>query len=242
MSTNSSSTSQYVRTPAAAWILVLLLALQMLQNNSANSVVAEIFQLYLQQACITKKRTKPYSRTIMIFCMTMAGYSTRAYRFLQKAANNCLPTERTLLNYRRRVDGSPGFSAAALNMIKNKVKEMSANYKKLFISLSCDDMSIRQPVWFTGTTFYGYEDLGDGPGLNPAKHVMMIMATALNMKWKLPVGYFLLSDSFSGDKRASLIRNCIYHVNHTGAVITSLVMDNCPLNYSTFRRLKYQYV
>ena len=82
MSKNSSSTSQHVKTPAAAWILVLLLSLQMLQNNSANSVVAEIFQLYLHQACVTKKRNKPYSRTIMIFCMTMAGYSTRAYRFL----------------------------------------------------------------------------------------------------------------------------------------------------------------
>ena len=90
MSKNCSSTSQYVRTAAAAWILVLLLALQMLQNNSANSVVAEIFQLYLHKACVTKKRTKPYSRTIMIFCMTTAGYSTRAYRFLRKSANNCL--------------------------------------------------------------------------------------------------------------------------------------------------------
>ena len=87
---NSSSTSKYVRKPAAAWILVLLLALQMLQNNSANSVVAEIFQLYLHKACVTKKRTKPYSRTIMIFCMTTAGYSTCAYRFLRKSANNCL--------------------------------------------------------------------------------------------------------------------------------------------------------
>ena len=55
MSKNSSSTSKYVRKPAAAWILVLLLALQMLQNNSANSVVAEIFQLYLHKACVTKK-------------------------------------------------------------------------------------------------------------------------------------------------------------------------------------------
>ena len=61
---NSSSTSKYVRNPAAAWILVLLLALQMLQNNSANSVVADNFQLYLHQACVTKKRHQKTHKTI----------------------------------------------------------------------------------------------------------------------------------------------------------------------------------
>ena len=236
MSKNPSNIAKYQNTPLAAWILVLLLLLHILQKNSTDNVVYEIFQLYLRQVCINKKRTNPYSRTIMIFCLTIASYSTRAYNFLREVAHNCLPTVGTLLTYRRRVDGSPGFSVSALNMLRNKVKEMLTKSKKLFISLSCDDMSIRQHVWFTGTTFYGYEDLGEGPGLKPAKHVMMIMATALNMRWKLPVGYFLLPDSFTGDKRAALIRNCIYHVNNTGAVITSLVMDNCPVNYATFRR------
>lgn len=223
-------------TPAAAWILVLLLLLFTIQNNCNGNIVSQIFQLYLRQAFVNTKRNKPYPREIMIFCLTIAGYSARAYKFLRDAAKNCLPSERTLRRYRRRVDGSPGFSSSALKMIENKVQEMASASHRLFLSLSCDDMSIRQHVWFTGTTFYGYEDLGEGPGQKPAKHVMLIMATALNMRWKLPVGYFLLPDSFSGEKRAELIRNCIFHVNNTGAVITSLVMDNCPVNYATFRR------
>ena len=66
---------------------------------------------------------------------------------------------------------------------------------------------------------------------------MMMMATALNMSFKVPVGYFLLPDAFTSEKRAELLRNCIYHVNTTGAVVTNLVMDNCPVNYATFRRL-----
>ena len=64
MSKNSSSTSKYVRKPAAAWILVLLLALKMLQNNSANSVVADNLQLYLHQACVTKERHQKTHKTI----------------------------------------------------------------------------------------------------------------------------------------------------------------------------------
>jgi hypothetical protein len=96
---------------------------------------------------------------------------------------------------------------------------------------------IRQHIWFTGTSFFGYEDVGDGPGKNPAKHVMMIMVTALNMSWKLPVAYFLLPDSFPSQKRAELLRVCLYKLNCTGAIITNLVMDNCPGGYNGFIKM-----
>ena len=33
----------------------------------------------------------------------------------------------------------------------------------------------------------------------------------------------------------------MYHVNATGVVVTNLVMDNCPVNYATFRRLYHLY-
>ena len=95
----------------------------------------------------------------------------------------------------------------------------------------------RQHIWFTGTSFFGYEDVGDGQGKNPAKHVMMLMVTSLNMGWKLPVAYFLLPDSFASQKRAELLRMCIYKLNCTGAIVTNIVMDNCPVNYATFKSL-----
>ena len=96
---------------------------------------------------------------------------------------------------------------------------------------------LRQHLWFTGTTFHGYEDIGDGPGSSPATHVMLIMVTALNMSLKIPVAYFLIPNGFSAEKRADLLRTCIFHLNNSGAVVTNIVMDNCPVNYATFRRL-----
>jgi len=57
------------------------------------------------------------------------------------------------------------------------------------------------------------------------------------MDWKLPIGYFLLADGFPGQKRAELLRQCLHKLNCTGAVVTNIVMDNCPVNYSTFRSL-----
>ncbi len=72
---------------------------------------------------------------------------------------------------------------------------------------------------------------------NPAKCVMMLMVTSFNMGWKLPIVYFLLPDGFPSQKRAELIRLCVYKLNCTGAIVTNIVMDSCPLNYATFRRL-----
>ena len=162
--------------PFAAWVLVLLLALYTAQLNNSGNALCEIMQLYTRQIIVNCKRGKPYSRAVMIFCLTLAGYSVRAYKCLRTTVENCLPCVRTLRRYRHRVDGSPGFSSSALQMIKTKVSEMSAASKKLFVSLSSDDMSIRQHVWLTVTTFYGYEDQGEDPGPKPAKNVIMIMA------------------------------------------------------------------
>jgi hypothetical protein len=96
---------------------------------------------------------------------------------------------------------------------------------------------LRQHIWYTGTRFYGFEDIGDGPGRKAAKHVMMLMVTCLNMDWKLPIAYFLLPDGFKSDGRAELLRQALQKLNETGAIVTNIVMDNCPVNYSTFRKL-----
>jgi len=132
--------AKYVKTPPAAWILVTLMLLAYVQQKRDN-IICDISDLTLD-ANKGKKRNKPYPRRIMIFCLTLAGYSVKAYKFLQGAALNCLPTIRTLRTYRKRVDSSPGFSTSAFNMIQRKVKEMADQGKKLFISISCDDMSI----------------------------------------------------------------------------------------------------
>lgn len=129
--------------PLVTWVLVSLFLLSAIQKNAADSLIGEISQLFACAQLNGHRRNKPYSKRIMIFCLTLAGYSAKAYRYLRSSVNYCIPSPETLKNYRNRVDGSPGFSAAALNMVKLKVSEMSECSKKLFLSLSCDDISIR---------------------------------------------------------------------------------------------------
>ena len=122
-------------------------------------------------------------------------------------------------------------------MIRNKVSDMISGGKNLYLSLSCDDISIHSHVWFNGRDYFGFEDIGDGPGSQKAKHVMVLFVISINNDWKVPIGYFLLPDKFTGHQRSELIRQAVFKLNNTGAVVTNIVMDNCPVNYSTYRSL-----
>ena len=128
-------------TPAAAWVLVTIMLLSYLQQRRGN-IFCDISNLTLDTKK-GEKRKKPYHRKIMIFCLTLAGYSVKAYNFLRGEALNCLPTVRTLRTYRKRADSTPGFSTSAFSMVQRKVQEMTDQGQKLFVSISCDDMSIR---------------------------------------------------------------------------------------------------
>ena len=231
-----SSVKNYMETPVL-FILTLFLLYQVneLSRSAANGILHDIVQSQKIEKRGILKNTAPYSKRLMVFCLTLQGYSTRAYKFLRRSFENCLPHLNTLKNYRNKVDGSPGFSSPALQMIKNKANELKD--KKLYVSLACDDISIKQHVWYNGRSFTGFADTGDGPWKEKAKHVMFLMVVALNSSWKLPVAYFLIPDRFSSKNRAELISHCILKLNETGAVLTNVVMDNCPVNYATYREL-----
>jgi hypothetical protein len=131
------------RTPAAAWVLTTLFLLHTIQKRSHDNVIGEMSDLVSAASSNKARRNQPYSRRLMIFCLTLAGYSAKAYSFLRSTVKNTIPSMVTLRKYRNKVDGSPGFSVMALKMVKHKVLQLAANSTKLYLSLSCDDMAIR---------------------------------------------------------------------------------------------------
>ena len=97
------------QTPVAAWILVNIILIHMLQKTS-QSLLGRMYNVSIEAALKETKRNKPYPRQIMIFCLTLAGYSAKAYTFLREATSKCLPSPWTLKKYCMRIDGAPGFS------------------------------------------------------------------------------------------------------------------------------------
>ena len=88
-----------------------------------------------------------------------------------------------------------------------QVQKKKSCGSNLYVSLSVDDIAIRRHVSLHGTQLLGYEDfggvdLGGGPRKVPASHAMVMMITPMNASWKVPCGYFLISDKFSGKGKA----------------------------------------
>jgi len=97
------------KTPEAAWVLTTVFLLSVLQRiYHSENVISEIAANFAKVDVRKKKENQPYSRRIMIFCLTLAGYSWNAYNFLRSTVNNSLPCRRTLTKFRNKADGSPG--------------------------------------------------------------------------------------------------------------------------------------
>jgi hypothetical protein len=62
-----------------------------------------------------------------------------------------LPTDRTIREWCKRVDCTPGFSEVALNMIMKKVQqEEETGGRKVLLSMCLDEMSLRKFIVFSG--------------------------------------------------------------------------------------------
>ena len=122
-------------------------------------------------------------------------------------------------------------------MLKEKSNSFQEKNTHLFVSLSVDDISIREHIQVVGTKVHGYVDLEDGPVERKATDAMVILCTTLNSDIKLPIGFFLIDKKLSGLDRAELMKKAIELVNNTGAVITNIACDNPKVNLSMLKQL-----
>lgn len=163
--------------------------------------------------------------------LTLHYYSLRAYDYVQAKFINALPNQCTLREWYKAVNGDPGFTSELFEFIKNIVQ---ARDEPLIAAIMVD-MSIKEHVRFVGNKVFGYVDLGmDMPddSLPEATNACVFMLVALNIRLKVPLGYFFV-DSFSGSERAQLTKECISRVTSIGIVAASLTFDGAVSNFST---------
>ena len=96
---------------------------------------------------------------------------------------------------------------------------------------------LREHVQLVGKEIYGYVNLGDGPGETTATHAMVVMCNSLLSAWKIPVGYFLIGNKFTGAQRAELVLKVLEKIKETGAIITNIVCDNPKTNHTMVKCL-----
>lgn len=203
-----------------------------LQNISGPN--KEILKRQVQKS--SKRLPKSYNLELRKFALTLHYYSPRAYQYVRKSFDTCLPHPKTITSWYKSISGAPGFTEESFVAIKQMVKNSS---EAVVCALLLDEVSIRQHLEFDGSKITGYEDMGsglDGDDRPVAKDALVFMLVSINNFWKIPVGYFLVS-GVSGEQRANLVLQCLTLAHDTGAKVVSLTFDGAPSNFTMASKL-----
>lgn len=211
------------------------------ENTAAmlNSVVSSNF---LMKNLVFGKNQGKYDEEIRTFAVTLHFYSPRAYNFVRDKFAKKLPHPRTIREWYKSIDGSPGFTTLSLDLIRKKVIEAQGQGKKIFLALMMDEMAIRQSVEWDNSKnkFYGYVDVGgnlENSDERPrAKEALTFLVNCVNDRWKVLVGYFLIN-GITAKEKAEVVRQMLSYLSDTGAEVVSLTFDGAPSNISMANNL-----
>lgn len=182
------------------------------------------------------KLKQKYSPALRTFALTLNYYSPKAYDYVRKTFDTCLPERRTLRKWYEKIGGDPGFTKESLEALKQKAK--NTNYT-IIAGLTLDEMAIRRRIEYDGEKLVGHVDIGtgvEGDHIEEAKEALVFLVTSVNCNFKVPVGYFLV-DGMTGRQRADLVLQCLELIEETGIRMISLTFDGCAANMAMVKCL-----
>lgn len=195
---------------------------------------------------IIKSKCGKYTPAVRSFSLTLHFYSPRGYEFVRdafKKDNLPLPHVSTIRKWYSTVDGKPGFSSEAMNMLSKKSAEAKEKSSEVLCCLMVDEMKIKKQIIFDKGTkrIFGYCDIAGeiiytGDSIPEATDAYVFMVTAVNGGWKLAIGYFMIT-SLTGTERAHLIRQALHQLHLAGVKVVALTTDGPKCNINMAERL-----
>lgn len=184
---------------------------------------------------IIKKKYSPELRT---FALTLNFYSSKAYKYVRKTFNTCLPSLRTLSKWYQTVDGRPGFTKEAFNALKARAE---SSKEELIYTLVFDEMKIKNLVEYEPLSqrSFGYVDFGNQLETdcnNECTEALTLLVVAVNGSFKVPIGYFLV-DKTSGEQKANLVNIALELCHENKITVKALTFDGCPANMAMAKQL-----
>lgn len=170
-----------------------------------------------------------YSAELRKFALTLCFFSPKAYNYVRKSFDTCLPHQSTIGKWYKNINAEPGFTKESFSVLQ---KHVSLSEKPVILALVIDEMAIRKKIEWDGKKFHGFVNYGielEDDANSAAKEAFVLLVVCINGQWKLPVGYFL-SDGLNGDQKSTLILQCIELILKTGAQVVSLTFDGAPSN------------
>lgn len=175
---------------------------------------------------------KKYSPQLRAFALTLNFYSTKAYNYVRKTFNTCLPSIKTLGKWYRSVDGHPGFTKEAFEALKFKASQAK---EPIYCCIIFDEMKIERKVEKT----FGYVDFGgtiDSDCKEECTDALVYLVVPLHGKWKVPIGYFFIN-KVTADQKKFLLTQAIELCNEANVIVKAVTFDGCPANIAMAKKL-----
>lgn len=179
---------------------------------------------------------RQYSAVVRKFALTMHYHSPAAYRYLREKFDKRLPHPTTLRKWfaNSNICGEPGILPDALLTLKNLGEQMKQEGKKMILSVSMDETSMKCNIqWLhEQKKFAGFATKPRADGTIPiAKNVLVFMATVLGKNVSIPIAYYCVS-ALNGFERAELLRCIFFELNKIGAIVMNITFDGLPANFT----------
>lgn len=131
-----------------------------------------------------------YSSALRTFALTLHFYTAKAYEYVRRTYNTCLPHVRTIGKWFESMNGDAGFTTEAFRALKLKLE---SSEEPIFAALMMDEMAIRKHLDWDGKNYHGYVNFGSESGeINEsyAKEGLVFLLNCINGNWKIPFAYF----------------------------------------------------
>lgn len=192
------------------------------------------------------RRSKKFSANLRLFFLTVHFYSPKAYRYIRSFFKFHPPDIRTIRKWYSVIDGSPGFTECAFDLLKQKAEDLKAEGKILVVGLSHDDMHIRRhSQWISGEAkFLGHINAGEPVSYEKcsplAKEANVLMVTGIGHEFKVAIGNFL-SVGLRAEERAAILYEALLKLHKIGVVVASITNDGNVVNITVAKLLGVNY-
>ncbi|GAB6025321.1 hypothetical protein CHUAL_014023 [Chamberlinius hualienensis] len=184
-----------------------------------------------------KKRSRTYSLSFKQFASTLYFNSSDAYKYLREDLNMFLPLEDTLYEFYDSSDASPGFTFEAFERIrKNHSKTCT-----VYCSLSFTQMQIRKHVEWDEDSFRGIVNFGSvltehGLENREAREVFVLMAVDVNASFKIPIGYFLVTEVGSSERK-TIVEIAMRKLHEVSVIVVAVCCQGVEEDFEMAKKL-----
>jgi hypothetical protein len=214
--------------------------LEELLQKSSSKVPSQLFDRLANSQKKSKKFKRKYSKELKSFAITLQFYSGKAYNYVRKTFDLCLPHENVVRKWYTTVGAEAGFTRDAFETLAKKVEEEKEKNKSVIVNLTFDEVSIKKKIEWTGDKFIGHIDLGLGTEPDDsspqASEALVFMVTALDSSWKLAIGYFLIA-SLTAEEKCKLLTTALKKLYDVGVKTPNVTCDGLAANFSTLKKL-----